>query len=79
MPAPTLGQRVLSRLVRKLGGVRTAAGRLDIPVDLLEAYLAAKRGIPERIWLQAVDMLMDDLTEVRRPDCNPKEDPKGTR
>ena len=79
MAAQTLGQRVLSRLVRNFGGIRVAAAKLDIPVDLLEAYLAGKRAIPERIWLQAVDMLMDDLTEVRPPDRNPKEDPKGTR
>lgn len=79
MPPPNLGQRVLSRLVRKLGGPRAAARRLDVPEDLLEAYLAGKRAVPESIWLGAVDLLMEDLTEVRRRDPASKEDPKRTR
>ena len=79
MPSATLGQGVLSRLVRNLGGVRGAARKLDIPEDLLERYLDGKRAIPERIWLRAVDMLMADLTAVRRPASNAERDSEGSR
>jgi hypothetical protein len=79
MPQQNLGQRVLSRLLQKLGGPKAAAQKLEIPDDLLEAYLDGKRPVPENIWLRAVDHLMADLTDIPPHGRERPEDPDRTR
>ena len=56
----SLGQEVLGRLVRKLGGPEAAAARLGISVTLLERFLKGALPVPDSILLKAVDDALDD-------------------
>lgn len=56
----SLGQEVLGRLVRKLGGPEAAAARLGISVTLLERFLKGALPVPDSILLKAVDHALDD-------------------
>ena len=56
----SLGQEVLGRLVRKLGGPEAAAARLGISVTLLERFLKGALPVPDSILLKAVDYAVDD-------------------
>lgn len=75
-PMPTMAQRVLARLVSKLGE-RGAVSYLDISETLLKAYLEGLRPVPDRIWLRAVDAISDEaggIPKVGKP--RNKEDDK---
>ena len=56
----SLGQEVLGRLVRKLGGPEAAAARLGISVTLLERFLKGVIAVPDSILLKAVDDALDE-------------------
>jgi hypothetical protein len=70
----SLGQEVLGRLVRKLGGPEAAAARLGISVTLLERFLKGALPVPDSILLKAVD---DALEEP--PPGSPDERPSSKR
>ena len=56
----SLGQEVLGRLVRRLGGPEAAAARLGISQTLLERFLKGAIAVPDSILLKAVDYALDD-------------------
>jgi hypothetical protein len=56
----SLGQEVLGRLVRTLGGPDAAAARLGISRTLLERFLKGAIAVPDAILLKAVDYALDD-------------------
>jgi len=56
----SLGQEVLGRLVRRLGGPEAAAARLGISHTLLERFLKGAITVPDAILLKAVDFALDD-------------------
>ena len=56
----SLGQEVLGRLVRRLGGPEAAAARLGISQTLLERFMKGAIAVPDPILLKAVDFALDD-------------------
>lgn len=56
----SLGQEVLGRLVRRLGGPQAAAVRLGISSTLLERFLKGTVAVPDAILLKAVDFALED-------------------
>lgn len=58
--AMSLGQEVLGRLVRRLGGPEAAAARLGISRTLLERFLKGAIPVPDAILLKAVDFVLSD-------------------
>ena len=55
-----MGQEVLGRLVRKLGGPEAAAARLGISVTLLERFLKGALPVPDSILLKAGGDALDE-------------------
>ncbi len=51
--------RTLLRAAEQAGGVEALGKRLGLPVDLLSRYLDGSYPISERIFLDAVDVLME--------------------
>jgi len=75
----SLGQEVLGRLVRKLGGPEPAAARLGISQTLLERFLKGAIAVPDSILLKAVDYALDDPASGPSPSASaPPPSPGGT-
>lgn len=52
-----VGQEVISRLVRKLGGVETAAARLGIRPGLVQRFTDGLAQVPDAVLLKALDLM----------------------
>lgn len=59
--AESLELRVLMRAADIVGGRRTLAERLGVPVKSLEKWLAGKGPVPREALLAAVEIIIDDL------------------
>jgi len=71
-----LGQEVVARLVRKLGGVEPAAMRLGIRPGLVQRFVDGVATVPDAVLLKALDFMADpaEPTPALRPVSKP---PKG--
>ena len=76
MPGRKLGQEVIVRLVRKLGGVEPAAARLGIRPGLVQRFIDGISSVPDAVLLKALDFMADptEPTPALRPASKP---PKG--
>lgn len=52
-----LGQEVISRLVRTLGGVEPAAARLGIRPGLVKRFADGLSPVPDSVLLKALDLM----------------------
>ena len=71
-----VGQEVISRLVKKLGGVETAAARLGIRPGLVQRFIDGLAQVPDPVLLKALDLMVDTDATVQalQPTSKP---PKG--
>jgi len=60
----SIGQRVIAKVVNKLGGVDTAAATLGISASLLLCFLEGTRSVPDTLLLRAVDYVLDEFPEL---------------
>ena len=76
MPERKLGQEVIARLVRKLGGVEPAAARLGIRPGLVQRFVDGISPVPDAVLLKALDFMADPDSPVQAllPKSKP---PKG--
>jgi hypothetical protein len=56
-----VGQQIISRLVKKLGGVETAAMRLAIRPGLVQRFLDGLTAVPDPVLLKALDLIADPV------------------
>jgi hypothetical protein len=75
MAAPTIGQQVLERVVRKLGGPEQAARRLGVSATLLERFLKGGTPVPDAVLLKAVDCVLDSGPPEPIPPLQPASPP----
>ena len=59
-----VGQRVLSRAAAKMGSVEALATHLQLNRRLLMAYLTGDEPVPDVVFLQAIDLLLDEMPGV---------------
>ena len=52
-----IGQEVISRLVRALGGVEPAAARLGIRPGLVQRFVDGLSPVPDSVLLKALDLM----------------------
>lgn len=60
-------RRVLARAAVQLGGVPQLAKRLEVSSAKLRDYLMGVEGIPDALFLEAIDVVLEELPEPRRP------------
>ena len=51
--------RTLARAAQLAGGLQALAERLRVPADLLQEWIAGRKAPPQRVFLAAVDIVMD--------------------
>jgi hypothetical protein len=54
-----VGQQVLTRLVKKLGSVETAAVRLGIRPSLVQRFVDGLVHVPDPVLLKALDLIAE--------------------
>lgn len=59
MSIGSLGQRIMVKLVNKLGGVNAASRALGIGPGVIMQFIEGKRQVPDSILLKAVDYVLD--------------------
>ena len=59
----SLGQRLIVKVVNKLGGIDLAAARLEISPSLLMRFVEGTMSVPDAVLLRAVDHVLDELPE----------------
>ena len=67
----SIGQRVLIKVVDKLGGLNEAALRWEIAPSLLHRFVTGTAEVPDLILLRAVDLVLEEvpvLTQARLAD-----------
>lgn len=71
-----VGREVISRLVKKLGGVELAAIRLGMRPGLVQRFLDGVTQVPDSVLLKALDLMVDTDAPVQalQPKSKP---PKG--
>jgi len=71
-----VGQEVLSRLVRKLGGVEITAVRLGIRPGLVQRFVDGHAQVPDPVLLRALDIMLEptEPTPALQPESR---QPKG--
>ena len=62
----SIGQRVMVKVVNKLGGVRRAALELGISESILTRFIEGAMKVPDSVLLRAVDYVLEDVP-VRKP------------
>jgi hypothetical protein len=75
MVSSTIGQQVLERVVRKLGGPEQAARRLGISATLLERFLKGGTPVPDAVLLKAVDCVLGSDSQEPIPPLKPASPP----
>jgi hypothetical protein len=70
-----IGQRVMAKLVDKLGGVERASTELGITASLLRLLAEGKVPVPDNLLLKAVSLL-EETPEL--PSRTPPQDPATT-
>ena len=59
MDSGTVGQRVLEKVVARLGYER-AARTLGVSPGVLERFMSGRNGVPDAVLLKAVDLLSEE-------------------
>jgi hypothetical protein len=69
-----VGQEVILRLVKKLGGVEIAAVRLGMRPGLVQRFTDGLAQVPDSVLLKALDLMVDTDAPVQalQPDSKPK-------
>jgi hypothetical protein len=70
MAIGSIGQRILVKVVNKLGGLEKASLELDIPSRILMRFIEGKVSVPDAILLRAMDHVLDE-TSARVPPATP--------
>ncbi len=71
-----VGQEVISRLVKKLGGVEMAAVRLGMRPGLVQRFIDGVTQVPDSVLLKALDLMIDADSPVQALQAESKP-PKG--
>lgn len=74
---PAVGQEVMQRLVRKLGGAGAAAAYLGIPGRLLTRFIEGTTTVPDALLLKALDAVQAAETPPVSAVQPPSPAPKG--
>jgi AcrR family transcriptional regulator len=60
-------RRVLARAALQLGGMAELAARLEMSPTLLRHYIEGSEPIPDRLFLAAIDVVLQELPNPRKP------------
>lgn len=71
-----VGQEVILRLVKKLGGVEMAAVRLGMRPGLVQRFIDGVTQVPDSVLLKALDLMLDADSPVQALQAKSKP-PKG--
>ena len=63
----SLAQRLIVKVVNKLGGIEMAATRLEVSPSLLMRFVEGTMNVPDAVLLRVVDYLLDELPEAPKP------------
>lgn len=75
--AMSLAQRLIVKVVNKLGGVDMAATRLEVSPSLLMRFVEGTMNVPDAVLLRVVDYLLDELPPTPKPPHAGDELPKS--
>lgn len=75
MAIGSIGQRVMVRLVNKLGGVEKASQALGIPSTILLRFIEGRANVPDVVLLRAVDHVLDEMGGTQLPLHPPATEP----
>ena len=76
--APGIGQEVMQRLAKQLGGVGAASARLGVRSTLMQRFIEGAVQVPDHVLLKAVDLLSSSITVEPPPALLPQSPkPKG--
>ena len=75
--APGVGQEVLQRLAKQLGGIGAASARLGVRTTLMRRFIEGAVQVPDHVLLKAVDLLASSMTVEPPPALLPNS-PKPT-
>jgi hypothetical protein len=64
--ADTMNQRVLKLAARAAGGTRRLREKLQVSAAQLAEWLAGRADPPQRVFLRAVEIILDDLDSKGR-------------
>lgn len=66
MATKDVSRHVLVRAAAKAGGPGKLAEKLAVSPRVLELYLSGRRLVPDALFLQAVDLLLDETSDSRQ-------------
>ena len=76
--APAIGQEVMQRLAKQLGGVGAASARLGVRSTLMQRFIEGAVQVPDHVLLKAVDLLSSSIAAEPPPALLPNSPkPKG--
>ena len=67
MDSTVTARRVLARAAVLLGGVSALGERVDLAQRRLADYLTGAEPIPDELFLAAIDIVLEELPDPRRP------------
>jgi hypothetical protein len=76
--APGIGQEVMQRLAKQLGGIGVASARLGVRTTLMRRFIEGAVPVPDHVLLKAVDLLSSSIAAEPPPALLPQSaKPKG--
>ena len=60
-------RRVLARAALQIGGMAELARRLEMSPTLLRHYIEGSEPVPARLFLAAIDVVLEELPSPRKP------------
>lgn len=75
--AMSLAQRLIVKVVNKLGGIDMAATRLEVSPSLLMRFVEGTMNVPDAVLLRVVDYLLDELPQTPKPPHDGDELPRA--
>lgn len=66
-PVNAVHWRTLRRALQTVGTKERLATALDVPIAVLEAYMAGKETVPNRIFMAALDIVAHRSSTTRKP------------
>jgi hypothetical protein len=60
-------RRVLARAALQIGGMAELARRLEMSPTLLRHYIEGSEPVPDRLFLAAIDVVLEELPSPRKP------------
>lgn len=64
-------RKVLARAAAHLGGAEQLAAKLQITHLTLRRYLVGEKAVPDGVFLQAVDIIVNALDKARATEAGP--------